>query len=148
MTGRWDYLVDRKPQPLKDYVLDQVADRLARHLEAWPPGIDEWLDESHGQCVLRERAAGECVAGALKHRKDAWPRVASAVKVRDICSLYNERDNCCDRLMRPAFFTGGSANMFDGCSRTYSSSRNSIEGASIFSSLPLAIKYHCRRTRE
>jgi hypothetical protein len=50
MTGRWDYLVDRKPQPLTDYVLDQFADRLARELEAWPPGIDEWLDEA-----LRQR---------------------------------------------------------------------------------------------
>jgi hypothetical protein len=43
--GRWDYLVDRKPQPLKDYVLDQVAERLARDLTAWPPAIEEWLDE-------------------------------------------------------------------------------------------------------
>jgi hypothetical protein len=43
--GRWDYLVDRKPQPLKEYVLDQVADRLARDLTAWPPAIEEWLDE-------------------------------------------------------------------------------------------------------
>ncbi|HWE24975.1 MAG TPA: hypothetical protein VG496_13635 [Myxococcales bacterium] len=43
--GRWDYLVERKPQALKEYVLDQVADRLARDLQAWPPAIDEWLDE-------------------------------------------------------------------------------------------------------
>ena len=27
--GRWDHLVDRKPQELKDYVLDEVADRIA-----------------------------------------------------------------------------------------------------------------------
>ena len=48
--GRWDYLVERKPQPLKEYVLDQVAERLARELTAWPPAIDEWLDDP-----LRER---------------------------------------------------------------------------------------------
>jgi hypothetical protein len=50
--GRWDYLVDRKPQPLKEYVLDQVAERLARELTAWPPAIDEWLDEPLRQRFL------------------------------------------------------------------------------------------------
>ena len=54
--GRWDYLVERKPQPLKEYVLDQVAERLARELMAWPPAIDEWLDEPLRQ---RFRAAIE-----------------------------------------------------------------------------------------
>ncbi|HEX9603410.1 MAG TPA: hypothetical protein VF973_06615 [Myxococcales bacterium] len=44
--GRWDHLVDRKPQELKDYVLDQVADRVAAELRSWPPALDEWLDES------------------------------------------------------------------------------------------------------
>ena len=44
--GRWDHLVDRKPQELKDYVLDQVADRIAAELRAWPPAVDEWLDEA------------------------------------------------------------------------------------------------------
>jgi hypothetical protein len=43
--GRWDYLIGRQPQELKEYVLDQVADRLANELRAWPPRIDEWLDE-------------------------------------------------------------------------------------------------------
>ncbi|HYZ90690.1 MAG TPA: hypothetical protein VE620_15445, partial [Myxococcales bacterium] len=43
--GRWDYLVERKPQTLKEYVLDHVADRLAGDLRSWPPAIDEWLDE-------------------------------------------------------------------------------------------------------
>ncbi|HYY52608.1 MAG TPA: hypothetical protein VE755_07040 [Myxococcales bacterium] len=43
--GRWDYLIDRKPQELKDYVLDQVADRLTDELRSWPPRVDDWLDE-------------------------------------------------------------------------------------------------------
>jgi hypothetical protein len=47
--GRWDHLVDRKPQELKDYVLDQVADRLTAELRGWPPLLDEWLDESARQ---------------------------------------------------------------------------------------------------
>ena len=44
--GRWDHLVDRKPQELKEYVLDQVAERIAGELRAWPPALDEWLDDS------------------------------------------------------------------------------------------------------
>jgi hypothetical protein len=44
--GRWDHLVDREPQEVKDYVLGQVADRLAAELRAWPPALDGWLDEA------------------------------------------------------------------------------------------------------
>jgi hypothetical protein len=60
--GRWDYLIDRKPQELKDYVLDQVADRLAGELSAWPPRIDDWLDDSlrhrFAAALLRPSAPG------------------------------------------------------------------------------------------
>jgi len=44
--GRWDFLADQEPQELKDYVLDQVADKLTGELRAYPPSIDEWLDEA------------------------------------------------------------------------------------------------------
>ena len=42
--GRWDHLADRKSQELKEFVLDQVAQKLAEDLGAFPPPIDEWLD--------------------------------------------------------------------------------------------------------
>ena len=44
--GRWDYLVDKKPQELKDFVLEQVAGQLTEGLRNFPPAIEEWLDES------------------------------------------------------------------------------------------------------
>src|SRR5258708_1582607 len=44
--GRWDYILDQKPQELKDYVLDQVADQLAQDLRNFPPPIEEWLDQA------------------------------------------------------------------------------------------------------
>lgn len=44
--GRFDHILDGKPRELKEYVLDQVADELAKDLRAFPPPIDEWLDES------------------------------------------------------------------------------------------------------
>ncbi len=51
-TGRWDYLAEQKPQPLQEYVLDRVADRLAEELRAFPPALhwedpreqDRWAD--------------------------------------------------------------------------------------------------------
>lgn len=52
-TGRWDHLADRKPLELKDYVLEQVADELARDLRAFPPVLDEWTDPAE-QARFRE----------------------------------------------------------------------------------------------
>jgi hypothetical protein len=43
--GRWDFLAEQKPQELKEYVLDQVAGRLADELRAFPPPL-EWIDLS------------------------------------------------------------------------------------------------------
>jgi hypothetical protein len=42
--GRWDYLAAQKPQLLQEYVLDQVASRLAEELRAFPPLLI-WDDE-------------------------------------------------------------------------------------------------------
>lgn len=51
--GRWDYLADRKPVALKEYVLDRVAAELARDLgAAFPPPLDDWTD-----AALRARYA-------------------------------------------------------------------------------------------
>ena len=42
--GRWDRILEQKPQELRDYVLDKVADQLAQDLRNFPPPIEEWLD--------------------------------------------------------------------------------------------------------
>src|SRR5690242_278224 len=44
--SRWDRILEQKPQGLKDYVLDKVADQLAADLRDFPPRIEEWLDET------------------------------------------------------------------------------------------------------
>jgi hypothetical protein len=41
---RWDHILDRKPQEIRDYVLDKVADQLVDDLRRFPPRIQEWLD--------------------------------------------------------------------------------------------------------
>ena len=43
--SRWDRILEQKPQELKDYVLDKVAEQLAEDLRNFPPPIEEWLDE-------------------------------------------------------------------------------------------------------
>jgi hypothetical protein len=42
--GRWDHILDQKPQELKDYVLDKVAEQMVEDLRNFPPRIEEWLD--------------------------------------------------------------------------------------------------------
>jgi len=44
--SRWERILERKPQELKDYVLDKVAEQLVQDLRDFPPRIEEWLDES------------------------------------------------------------------------------------------------------
>jgi hypothetical protein len=44
--GRWDHILDQKPQELKDYVLDKVAEQMVEDLRNFPPRIEEWLDAS------------------------------------------------------------------------------------------------------
>ena len=34
---RWDFLYDRRPTPVKEYVLDRFGAELASELRAWPP---------------------------------------------------------------------------------------------------------------
>jgi hypothetical protein len=43
--SRWDRILEQRPQELKDYVLDKVAEQLAGDLRDFPPRIEEWLDE-------------------------------------------------------------------------------------------------------
>ena len=51
--GRWDHILDQKPQDIREYVLDKVAEQLAEDLRNFPPPIEEWLDEG-----LKARYAG------------------------------------------------------------------------------------------
>src|SRR2546421_10518181 len=44
--GRWDHILEQRPQELKDYVLDKVAEQMVEDLRNFPPRIEEWLDPS------------------------------------------------------------------------------------------------------
>lgn len=44
--SRWERILEQKPQELRDYVLDQVADHLAADVRNFPPPIEEWLDQA------------------------------------------------------------------------------------------------------
>jgi hypothetical protein len=40
-TSRWDLLLESKPIPLIDHLLEEVAKLLAKDLSGWPPPIEE-----------------------------------------------------------------------------------------------------------
>lgn len=44
--SRWERILDQKPQEVRDYVLDKVADQLAGDVRSFPPPIEEWLDDA------------------------------------------------------------------------------------------------------
>jgi hypothetical protein len=47
--GRWDHLADQKPQELRDYVLDRVAEQLTDELRHFPPAGLDWEDQAELQ---------------------------------------------------------------------------------------------------
>ena len=62
MSSRWERILDQKPQELRDYVLEKVADQLAGDLHDFPPPIDEWLERlSPGLTQSEPGAAGLAV---------------------------------------------------------------------------------------
>lgn len=86
--GRWDFLGDKKPQELKDFVLDQVADELARDLRAFPPPIEEWLDEA-----LHERF--RAVLGRASKPELETLRVGCELARRELLRDYELIDRFC-----------------------------------------------------
>ena len=42
----FEWLYERQAQPLKDYVLDEIATSLAAAAESFPPAIEEWEDDA------------------------------------------------------------------------------------------------------
>ena len=42
---RWDHLYERQRQPVKEWVLERLAEELARELDAWPPPFVDWVAE-------------------------------------------------------------------------------------------------------
>ena len=92
--GRWDHLVDRKPQELKDFVLDQVAGQLTEDLRNFPPSIEEWMDET-----LHERYR-DVLARVTRPELETF-RVACELARRELLRDYE----LIDRFCRSADFT-------------------------------------------
>jgi len=93
-AGRWDWLYERQPQPLKAWVLDQVARELARAVEEFPPHVEEWERPE-------QRARFEPVFEAVRGRPGSGPvRLALRLLRLEIARDYEQ----IDRIM-----TGGEA---------------------------------------
>jgi hypothetical protein len=88
MTSRWERILEQKPQELKDYVLDRVADQLVADLREFPPRIDEWLDD-----VLRSRYA-DVLARVSRPGLDTF-RVACELAREEMLREYERIDRFC-----------------------------------------------------
>lgn len=88
MPSRWDHILDQKPQELRDYVLDQVADQLARDVRDFPPPIEEWLDDA-----LRARYAR--VLSRLGKPELETMRVACELARQEMLREYELIDRFC-----------------------------------------------------
>ena len=90
-SSRWDRILDQKPQEVRDYVLDKVADQLAEDLRNFPPPIDEWLDET-----LRARYAA--VLTRLGRPELETYRVACELAREELLREYERIDAFCRSL--------------------------------------------------
>jgi len=91
MSSRWDRILDQKPQEVRDFVLDKVADQLAEDLRNFPPPIDEWLDES-----LKARYAA--VLTRLGRPELETYRVACELAREELLREYERIDAFCRSL--------------------------------------------------
>jgi hypothetical protein len=87
-SSRWDRILDQKPQEVRDFVLDKVADQLAEDLRNFPPPIDEWLDEA-----LKARYAR--VVGRLGKPELETYRVACELAREEMLREYELIDAFC-----------------------------------------------------
>ena len=91
MSSRWDRILDQKPQEVRDFVLDKVADQLSEDLRSFPPPIDEWLDEG-----LRARYAA--VLRRLGRPELETYRVACELAREELLHEYELIDAFCRSL--------------------------------------------------
>ena len=91
MSSRWDRILDQKPQEVRDFVLDQVADQLAEDLRNFPPPIVEWLDDA-----LKARYAA--VLSRLGRPELETYRVACELAREELLREYERIDAFCRSL--------------------------------------------------
>jgi hypothetical protein len=78
---RWDFLYERRKQPVKAYLLERFAEELAREIEAWPPPFVDWVSEE-----LRRRWE----AGAAERPRDEVVRFALELARLDLLREFDE----------------------------------------------------------
>jgi hypothetical protein len=80
---RFDWLYQRRKQPVKEYILERFAEELAGELAAWPPTVMEWESEA-----LRLRWQG----GAAVRPRDQVVRYALELARLDLAREWEEID--------------------------------------------------------
>ena len=80
---RFDWLYERRKQPVREYILERFAEELAAELAAWPPAALEWESEA-----LRRRWQG----GAAAKPRDQVLRYALEIARLDLSREWEEID--------------------------------------------------------
>jgi hypothetical protein len=68
MASRWELLLEQKPIPLVDHLLEEVAKLIAKDLEAWPPPLVE-LDPTLGKGAQALLEAGRPKPSAIVYEE-------------------------------------------------------------------------------
>lgn len=87
-VNRWERILDQKPRDLADYVLDQIADALAKDVREFPPPGIEWIDGA-----MRERYA-QVLARQSKPPLETY-RVACELARQEMLREYELIDSFC-----------------------------------------------------
>jgi len=80
---RFDWLYERRKQPVREYILERFAEELAGEVAAWPPADLEWESEA-----LRLRWQG----GAAARPRDQVVRYALEIARLDLARAWEEID--------------------------------------------------------
>jgi hypothetical protein len=70
-ASRWDWLYDLKARPIGDYLLDRLAEELARDIKEFPPAVDEWHSEEDRRRLQPLLASGR-IPSEMAIRTAIW----------------------------------------------------------------------------
>jgi hypothetical protein len=70
VASKWDYLLDQKPVPLIDHLIEEVAKLLAKELRSWPPPLQSV--EPEGAAAYAELLAAPSSRPSLALYEEAF----------------------------------------------------------------------------
>lgn len=54
LASKWDLVLERRPRPVLDYLVDEVAQLFAAELERWPPAVEDAAEGSLASLLVTQ----------------------------------------------------------------------------------------------